>query len=394
MASAALETTPISRPTAESPPKTVRVLHVINGEHYAGAERVQDLLSLHLAEHGFEVGLACLKPGSFVAMRQARHVPLYPLPMKGRFDLSVVWKLVRIIRKEHYELIHSHTPRSALVAALASAITGVHLVHHVHSPTQCDTERPWQNRINTLVERLGLQRASAVIAVSDSLGRLVRGRKCAAGKVHVVPNGVAARPPVPLRNPEKTEWTLGVMALLRPRKGLETMLDALARLRRQGFPVRLRAVGAFESPQYRERILHLSEKLGLTPAIDWTGFARDIDRELAQMDLFVLPSLCGEGLPMVILEAMSAGLPVVATRVEGIPEALRDGLEGLIVEPNDPRDLARAIAQIITGVVDVARLRAAALRRHAERFSAARMAADVAKIYRHVLDSAVTTGPA
>ena len=110
-------------------------------------------------------------------------------------------------------------------------------------------------------------------------------------------------------------------------------------------------MGDFESPDYDHRVKQLVWDLGLEAAIDWVGFQRDIDGQLAQMDLLVLPSLFGEGLPMVVLEAMSAGLPVVAADVEGIPEAVRDGREGLLVPPGDPQELAGAIGRIAGGQV-------------------------------------------
>ena len=123
-------------------------------------------------------------------------------------------------------------------------------------------------------------------------------------------------------------------------------------LRSQGMPVRLRAVGDFETAEYRRQVVRLGEDLGLAGAVDWVGFQRDVDSQLAQMDLFVLPSLFGEGLPMVLLEAMSAGLPVISTRVEGIPEAVRDGREGLLAEPGDANELAAAIGRVVCGQVD------------------------------------------
>src|SRR5208337_4438560 len=110
--------------------------------------------------------------------------------------------------------------------------------------------------------------------------------------------------------------------------GLEVLLEALSQMRDRGLPVRLRAVGSFETPEYERHVRQLAGQLNLDSMIDWAGFARDIDGELARMDLFVLPSLFGEGLPMVVLEAMAAGLPVVATAVPGLPEAVRDGVEG------------------------------------------------------------------
>ena len=190
---------------------------------------------------------------------------------------------------------------------------------------------------------------------------------------------------MPARNPAKTDWTLGVIALFRPRKGLEILLEALALLRGRGLPVRLRAVGSFETQDYERHVMHLTSRLNLASAIDWAGFARDIDSELAHMDLFVLPSLFGEGLPMVVLEAMSAGLPVVASAVPGVPEAVRDGVEGLLVEPANPAALAAAIQRFVSREVSWNELGSGALLRHAECFSDVRMASDVARVYDKVL---------
>jgi glycosyltransferase involved in cell wall biosynthesis len=175
------------------------------------------------------------------------------------------------------------------------------------------------------------------------------------------------------------------MALFRPRKGLEVLLEALALLRRNNLPVRLRAVGRFESKGYRRRIFDEVQQLDLGDCVDWVGFREDVSRELTRMDVMVLPSLFGEGLPMVVLESMAAGVPVVATRVEGVPEAVDDGVQGLLAPPNDPHDLARSIERIVTGEVDWSALRANALSHHAEHFSDRNMAAGVAEVYRAVL---------
>jgi len=398
---------------ATARPRTTRVLHVINGEHYSGAERVQDLLADGLPEHGFEVGLACVKPDRFPRVRNSSKVPLYEVSMRSKLDLRAVWRLLRIIRQGDYRLLHAHTPRTLLVAALASLISGVPLVYHVHSPTSRDSTHRWRNRFNALVEWLGLFVASAAIAVSQSLGEHVRRMRFIGRAVSVVPNGVPCRqrrgfgdlgisgsresracvcnntqiPKSP--NPQIPEsldqWTLGTVALFRPRKGIEVLLEALARLRSEGLPVRLRAVGEFETPEYEREVKDLCERLGLADAVCWTGFRQDVQSELARMDLFVLPSLFGEGLPMVVLEAMAAGVPVVGTGVEGVPEAIRDGEEGLLADPGDPVSLARAISRVVRGEVDWLALRNKALQRHAERFSDRSMAAGVAKVYRRVL---------
>ena len=370
----------------------VSVLHVINGEHFSGAERVQDLLAGSLGQFGFQVGFACIKPDRFPKMRQNTAAPVYETPMSWRFDLRPARQLAKIIRRQGYQLVHAHTPRSLMLAALASLVTGVKLVYHVHSPTANDSNRSWRNRVNALIERICLQRASAVIAVSQSLGDRLRRSGIPGSRLSVVPNGVPTRRPSPPRPVDAGhEWTLGTVALFRPRKGTEVLLQSLAKLRSEGLPVRLRAVGPFETPQYEQQIKQLADELGLTDAIDWIGFTRDVDAQLAQMDLFVLPSLFGEGLPMVVLEAMASGVPVVATRVEGVPEAVRDGQDGLIAEPGDPASLAGVIARVVRREVDWRAMRSSARARQAEAFSDRSMAQGVARVYEGLLNRKLRT---
>ncbi len=291
----------------------VRALHVINGEHFAGAERVQDHLAMRLPEFNYEVGFVAIKPGKFAEMRRSE-AELIDAAMRGRFDLSPARKIASLVRNEHYALIHTHTARSALVGALAAAWTGVPLVHHVHSPTTRNTTRKVQDRINALIERFSLRRAAAVVGVSEAMGTYARASGTPDDRVFVVPNGVPARGALADRATPQGEWTVGTVALFRPRKGLEVLLESLAQLRMAGYPIALRAVGTFESPEYEAQITALVGQLGIGQWIHWRGFQRDVQAELAAMDLFVLPSLFGEGLPMVILEAMSAGVPVIGTR--------------------------------------------------------------------------------
>jgi glycosyltransferase involved in cell wall biosynthesis len=204
-------------------------------------------------------------------------------------------------------------------------------------------------------------------------------------RLTVVHNGVPGPEKLVARATPAGEWTLGVVALFRPRKGLEVLLDALALLRSHDWDIRLRAVGKFETPQYEAEIKQKADRLQIADAIEWTGFTRDVPAELRRMDLFVLPSLFGEGLPMVVLEAMAHGVPIVGTRVEGVPEAVRDGVEGLLAAPNDAVDLSEAIRRFLDGRANWQAIRRAAFDRHRADFSDAAMAAKVAAVYRDVL---------
>jgi glycosyltransferase involved in cell wall biosynthesis len=381
-----LETTLAELSPPRTAPATRRVLHLINGEHYSGAERVQDLLGLCLPQFHYQAGFACLKPGRFPSLRRSEQSPLYEFPMRRKFDFAPAWRIARLVRQERYELIHTHTPRSAFIGQVASTLAGVPMVHHIHSPTNQDTTYLWRNCLNVATERVSLYRVAHLVAVSRTLGQWAHTLGIPRWKVSVVHNGVPTQGDLPRRPYPSSIWTLGTVALFRPRKGLEVLLEALALLRSQGCHAHLRAVGAFETPQYEAHIKDLCGRLKLDGAIDWLGFRQNVAAELARMDLFVLPSLFGEGLPMVILEAMAAGVPVVATRVEGAPEAIGHEIEGLLVEPGDPRSLADQVARLMRGEVDWHELREAAHRRQAKGFSAESMAAGVARVYDKVLD--------
>jgi glycosyltransferase involved in cell wall biosynthesis len=371
-----------ARPAATD---TIRVLHLVNGEHYSGAERVQDLLARQLPRFGCEVGFACVKPRRFPEARESKDAPLVEMPMRGRFDLRVVKRIVQLVNAQSYELIHAHTPRTALVGQLAARRAGVPFVYHVHSPAGRDSNRRLLNWVNATVEWAAVRSADRLIAVSPSLRDYMVDRGLPAERVVCVPNGVPETRHAVERRPRSDTWTLGTVALFRPRKGTEVLLEALAMLRSRGIDVRLRAVGGFETPAYEASIHRLADQLDLSTAVDWIGFTRNVNRELAKIDLFVLPSLFGEGLPMVVLEAMAVGLPVVATRVEGVPNAVVHRETGLLVEPGSVSQLAQSIEQLVTGEIDYAGLGRGARRLHAEAFSDSKMAEGVASVYHAVL---------
>jgi glycosyltransferase involved in cell wall biosynthesis len=366
---------------------SARVLHLINGEFYAGAERVQDLLAQKLGDFGFDVEFACLKSGVFDARRQSRQARVHHLPMRYRGDLSPGYRLARMVRENRIGLLHTHTPRSALLGTLVSRLTGVPMVHHVHSPAENDTEHALRNARNAVVERWSLRGARRLIAVSSSLERHLCDRGYARERIREVPNGVPMSERRRLSYRPGEELVVGTVALYRPRKGIEVLLEALARLRAAQVPVRLHAVGPFETPAYEESVRDLVRRLDLQDAVDWAGFRSDVGAEFGRMHVFALPSLYGEGMPMVVLEAMAAGLPVVSTRVEGIPQVVRDGEDGLLATPGDAEGLVAALARIVRGEVDAQVMGDSGWCRQRRHFSDVAMAAGIASVYREVLNA-------
>ena len=375
------------------PIESRRVLHVINGEHYSGAERVQDLLAARLPEFGYEVGFACVKHKRFSEARQYRQARIHEIDMRARFDFRAVVQLCEVIDRYGYQLIHAHTPRSVMIGKLAATRCSLPLVYHAHSPTSRDSTRSTLNRINAMAEKLSLIGAARLITVSESLHGHMRAMGYRREQLTVVPNGVPCVIPVP-EHPEPTDpWVLGTIALFRPRKGTEVLLDAIAILRQRGLDVRLRAVGGFETEEYEQTLRQRASELKVEDLIEWTGFQRDVNSQLQQMDLFVLPSLFGEGLPMVVLEAMAMGIPVVGTDVEGVPEAIRNGVEGRVARPGDPLDLAKSIGSIIGGDDSWREMRAAAIQRQNDHFSDRTMAKRVAAVYDEILPAIHKEGP-
>ncbi|HEY4233279.1 MAG TPA: glycosyltransferase family 4 protein [Lacipirellulaceae bacterium] len=374
-----------SDPAPTDPVATKRVLHVINGEHYSGAERVQDLLARRLPQFGYEVGFVCMKPVRFPLARETTSAPLVEMPMKGRFDLSVVKKLTRLLLDHDYDLVHAHTPRTAIVGRLAARKAGVPFVYHVHSPAGRDSTRRLLNALNSLVEWHTARSADRIVTVSPSLRSYMIARGFPAERVVCVPNGVPCAALGVDRPAPTGTWIIGTIALFRPRKGIEVLLEALASMRSWGAPVRLRAVGGFETLAYETSVLALVDRLGLADAVDWIGFTREINAELAKMDLFVLPSLFGEGLPMVVLEAMAMGVPVVASHVEGIPEAIAHRESGFLVEPGSVNQLAAAIREFVAGELDYPALSRCGRERHHDKFSDMAMAGNLAEVYSAIL---------
>lgn len=364
----------------------LRVLHLINGEHFAGAERVQQLLGERLPELGVEPDFVCLKPGRFAKVSGLPAERLIPLPMRSRIDVGVMRRLQRTIIDRRPDLLHAHTPRGAMLASWAAWRASLPWVYHIHSPVLHDSTRPWINRINRWIEQRSLASCRHLISVSNSLTGPFLESGWAADRISVVPNGVPCQEPIDTHvRFHDPLWRLGVVALFRPRKGLEFLIDAVAQLHRDGRNIKLRVIGGFEDEAYRRQIKEQVRRLGLEAVIEWVGFTTQVNDHLRQLDALVLPSRFGEGMPMVVLEALAVGLPVVATRVEGVPEVVRDGREGFLAEPENADSLADALRRLTIDRQQWRLMSDRAWRRQRDAYSDRHMAQQTAHLYRRIL---------
>lgn len=228
-----------------------------------------------------------------------------------------------------------------------------------------------------------------IVCVSDGVSASLRAAGTPPGKLAVVRNGIDPLPkPLnrdlarqDLRLPDEARLILTV-GRFTEQKGYRFLAEAAAPVVQQCPEVRLLWVG--DGPE-REPLRRQVDRLGLSEHVHFLGRRDDVPRLLGAADLFVLPSLF-EGLPLVVLEAMAAGLPVIGTRVCGTEEAIRDGVTGRLVPPADSRALACALLDALTRPGVAAGWGAAARRAREREFGAARMVAELDAIYQEYLN--------
>jgi glycosyltransferase involved in cell wall biosynthesis len=184
-----------------------------------------------------------------------------------------------------------------------------------------------------------------------------------------------------------------MVSRLSPTKGVEHLLDAIAAAAVSHPKLRALIVGEGLVAQdgvvmtdrvYLDSLIARAKRLGIENRVVFTGYRSDIPALLADTTVFALPSLT-EGLSNVVLEAMAAGLPVIATRVGGTPEIIRDGLNGLLVPPSDPASLKDALTRVLDDPAMAKGLGEAAKRSIEERFSMARMVNSTEALYTDLL---------
>lgn len=372
---------------------TATVLHIINGQHYSGAERVQDLLGISMPQFGYGVEFAALLEGKFDSNRRSE-CPFHLVPMKGKLDFSIGRRLAKLAMDKNAHLLHAHTPRSLMAATAASRISGLPVVYTVHSPVGKDSTRWLHNKINLFVEKRSIARTNHLICVSNNVGQYMESIGIPKSKLTVIPNGVpvvedleeASRQSCQaIEGLPNWEYTLGTVALFRPRKGTEILLESLAKLAATGLDVGLLAVGGFESEDYQSKLMKLAKELGIESRVFWTGFTREVQPTFSKMDLFVLPSLFGEGLPMVILESMAMGVGVVACRVEGVDQVIRPTIDGEICRPGDCNDLAEKIQRLLSNKANLLEIGMNARKRQQSHFSDQSMCRQTAAVYDKII---------
>lgn len=360
----------------------MKVLHVEGGRHFYGGARQVVYLLEGLAQRGVENVLVC-PPGAAVAAHAEPFARVLPVALRGDLDLGFVARLRARIRSEGPDLVHLHSRRGVDVwGGLAARLAGV---PGVLSRRVDNRERPWAAALKyRLFDR--------VIAISDGIRDVLLDEGVPPQRVRCVRSALDARPwlqPVD-RTAFRREFALdddaivvGVVAQMIRRKGHRHLFDALKLLHPQR--PRLRVLLFGQGP-LRAELQARAARDGLASIVRFVGFRDDLPRWMGGLDVLAHPA-DREGLGIALLQAQAAGVPVVASRAGGMPEAVHDGVTGFLVAPGDVSALADALRRLVDDAVLRERMGAAARARVLECFSVDAMVDGNLAVYREVLQA-------
>ena len=313
-------------------------------------ERVVVHLASHLPAHGVEPLVICLQEeGTLSQELQSAGVPVVAIHSSRGKDLRGLVRLVRLLRKFRPDVINVHDYSSLPYAALARSLGWRSpIVFTAHGLLYEGFEN--LRRRNRLFSRW----LSELVAVSEPVRQRHTGYLGWKGKTHVIPNGV----PDIVRNDADRHAVRGELGIgqdefvflavgnARPEKAFEDLVSAAVQIQndtKRDFSVLI--AGRIGDDQYSRSLCSKAESSGVR-SLHLLGYRSDVKRLYSAADAFVISSR-SEGLPMVLLEAMTAGLPVIATRVGGIPSAVPPEC-GRLVDPQRPEELARAMQSFLT----------------------------------------------
>lgn len=358
---------------------------MINRPSEGGAFEHVASLSGALAEAGHEVAI-CGPLADRAADLTVEVIPVDIVrPLSPPRDARSIADLAAVFRRFRPDLIHAHGSKGGVMARLARLATPrtplVHTPHGFAFAGYFSTRR--ERTAFKLIERSLSPLTSRIVCVCEAEAALAS-TVCAKRKIRVVHNGIV--PPSPtapdprLAGLRSDGPVVCVISGLRPGKGIETLIEALPAV-----------VGAVPDAQIviaggggeRDRLLELAEKAGVTASLRMIGEVSDVYAVLAAADVFVSPSWA-ESFPYSILEAMAMGLPIAATDVGGVREAVEDGATGLLVPARDPAALGTAISRLLTDDLLASRVAAAAAAKLRERFTLGRMVEGTLSVYREL----------
>ncbi len=365
--------------------KKLKVLQVIGGGEIGGAERHLLTLMRLMDRERFIPELLCLCRGPFAPQCRREGITTHEVIMRHKLDLGTVAPIRRLIREQEIDIVHTHGVRANLVARISGRAEGVPIVTTFHSLLRYDYSSTAEAWVARALTRLTNNRTDRFIAVSGAVKEDLVTMGVPPDKVNVIYNGLDVSLLVPGDEPATVRGKLGILpgqrvvamvGRLHAVKGHVYLLQAARQIVNQYDDVLFLLVG--EGPE-RGLIERTIKELDLVDRVIMTGYYPNISELYPVMDMLCLPSLM-EGMGLALLEAMYFGVPVVATRVGGIPELIIDGESGLLVDPGNSDALAIAITWLLDDPALRQRLIAGG-RKRAQEFTVEKMVRQTENVY-------------
>jgi glycosyltransferase involved in cell wall biosynthesis len=364
-----------------------KILHVITSTQVGGAEKHLLALAKGLHKDGWDCTVAYLKGRPDLNVDYlAAGIPVHPLDLKPWLDAGTLGRLMRLIRQERPDIVHAHLFPAEVYATAAHALarSGAQLVCTKHNDDDF-LVRPHFRFLHCLISR----RAARIITISEHVRRYtLRIGTLYPSRLVTIPYGHDGSSARSMPNGFRQElgvgddtFLVGTVGRLAPQKGQRHLIEAMRSVVAAGQNAGLAIVG--EGP-LRERLEQQVAAAGLIGRVFFAGFRPDAPDLMRAFDVFVLPSLW-EGFGLVLLEAMAAARPIVASRVSAIPEVVEDGVSGLLVPPGDARALAEAVLTLRNDATRRARLGTAGAERLRREFTLERVVERTTEVYRAVL---------
>ncbi len=359
------------------------ILHLISSVGYYGAENMILTLASALAPLDVRCVVGVFEDSRSVHRELAENavrmgIQTAAVPCAGRWDRSAVERIAVLLRRLAPDVLHTHGYKADIYGYLAARRCRVPLVATCHNWA----DPSWRMSVYAMIDRIILRRFNGVAAVStpvmETLRRAgVNGASCIPNGVDVDRFGGAGSASLGWPGKDRFLRTVGFVGRLVPEKGGDILIRA-ARLVISAHP---RTAFAFvgEGPA-RAAWESLARQLGIAEHVRFTGSIPDMPRVYREFDILALPSRL-EATPLCLLEAMAAGIPVVATRVGGVPDVVLAGVTAALVEPGDAGALSEALLSLIGDRARAETMARQARARVVERFSARTMSEKYRDLY-------------
>jgi glycosyltransferase involved in cell wall biosynthesis len=400
--SAPLPVVPPGRLPPQPSPSRVKVLHVTT--RFAGGSGGNVLLSaVGMDPRMYEVWIAGSVGGPLWQEATGRGIRTVELPrfrevISPLGDLIVLWQLIRLMRRERFSVVHTHSAKGGVLGRLAARRCRIPVVVHTfHAFSFHDFMRSSRRRLYLFLERLVRKATHAFVAVAPQVAReAVEHRLAPPGSVRVIPSSVHIED-IPQTARASVRGELGLDGDVR-------IVGTVGRLVFQKAPldfVRMAALvaerhpearfvwvgdasfnGSLEGSSLEERTRDEAQRLGVD--IRFTGFRTDAAALTACFDVFVITSLY-EGLGRSLTEAMAAARPVVATAVNGVPDLVEPGSTGLLAPPSDPASMADCVSWLLEHPEEARRMGRAGRDRVLRTFRPEVMCEGLDRLYRDLL---------